>query len=58
MKGLQEITDRKLSTLMCQVVWHNFVGRNLALTGTKHIQAVLAKKFLLTCDLSERKTND
>ena len=34
-----------------------FVRRSLALSGTKCIQAMLAEKFLLTCDLLERKTN-
>ena len=41
------------------VVWQdiNFVSWSLALTGIKHIEAVLAEKFLLTCDLMARKTN-
>ena len=38
-------------------VWRIFVRQNLALNGTKCIQAVLAKTFSLKYDLSERKTN-
>ena len=34
-----------------------FVRQSLAWTGTKCVQAMLAKKFLLTYDLSERKTS-
>ena len=34
-----------------------FLRQSLAWTGTKCVQAMLAKKFLLTYDLSERKTS-
>ena len=58
MKGLQEITERKLSTLMCiRQSGRIFVRQSLAVNETKRIQAVLGKIFSWKCDLSERETD-